>query len=59
MTIGWREKQSLTSDLFDIIKPKVSVWVGEKQEMMLRSILKEVIQAGYRKQEIPKTKKVK
>lgn len=46
----WKEKQNLTSDLVDIIEPRVSVWVRDNHSGMLRAVLKEVIQAGYRKQ---------
>lgn len=45
----WREKENLTSDLVEIIRPRVSIWVRDNHKGMLRAILKEVVQAGYRK----------
>lgn len=44
----WREKENITSDLVELIRPRVSIWVRDNHKGMLRAILKEVVQAGYR-----------
>ncbi len=49
----WREKQNLTIDLYDIVKPRMGYEIQATNDGMIRAVAKEVIQAGYRR-----TKKV-
>jgi len=44
----WKEKQIATQELFETIQDRISPWLQGKPQAV-KAILKEVIQAGYRK----------
>jgi len=43
------ELKNLVADLYDVIKPRVSVWVQTNQDKNFRSVLSQIIKVGYRK----------
>lgn len=45
----WKEKQNLTTDLYDIVKPLMSYQIRTESSGLIRAVAKEVIQVGYRR----------
>tara|TARA_R110000803_G_scaffold5230_12_gene17389 strand:+ start:4411 stop:4740 length:330 start_codon:yes stop_codon:yes gene_type:complete len=45
----WLKKQNLTTDLYDIMSPRMDYETKHGHDGLLRAVAKEVIQAGYRK----------
>ena len=43
------ELKVLVDDLYDVLKPMVSMWIQVNQDKNLRSILSQIIKVGYRK----------
>ena len=43
------ELKTLVDELYDVIKPRVSMWIQVNQDKNLRSVLSQIIKVGYRK----------